>query len=72
MGKYAGFAHVHDLSQCTNAQTPQPNLGRQSQCGVHDSGLGLLAFLDSSPVRPSQPAVAGQVGKTGFGRWRSG
>ena len=50
MREYARLAHAHYFSQGANAQALQTNLGRQPERGVHDGGLGLLAFVhDHTP-----------------------
>ena len=55
--KHARLAHVHHLSQGTDRQAFEPDLGRQAQSRIDNRRFGLLTFLQGAGFG-SQPTVA--------------
>jgi hypothetical protein len=48
MREHARLAHLHDFSQCANAQTFQANLGGQAESRIDNGCFGLLAFVHAA------------------------
>jgi hypothetical protein len=50
MRKHTGLTHLRHFSQGANAQAFQSDVGGQAQGGIHNGGLGLLAFEHGAPI----------------------
>ena len=68
MREHAGLAHAHDLSHHANAQTLQPDLCGQAECGIHNGQLGLLPFLQSAAFGRSSDRSSDFLGSEGVNK----